>query len=119
MNQRRDDKTSKERRDEKQLDRAVEQTFPASDPVAPKHITGTEAPGSDPARKAPVISPAEVEAATPELAICELCRGSGRVDTVARSEECPQCRGVGKVVVVKHGVDVVRPKPAGSKGETS
>ena len=38
------------------LTRRVEQTFPASDPIAPKSITGTEPPPSDPARTAPVIS---------------------------------------------------------------
>ena len=45
------------------LDKAVEHTFPASDPIAPKHITGTEPPGSDIQRQAPAITKEQVEAA--------------------------------------------------------
>ena len=54
---------SKEREEEKALDRAIEQSFPASDPIPPKHITGTEPPGSDIDRKAPKITRQQVEAA--------------------------------------------------------
>ena len=54
---------SKEREEEKALDRAIEQSFPASDPIPPKHITGTEPPGSDINRKAPKITREQVEAA--------------------------------------------------------
>jgi hypothetical protein len=52
------------RRLEKELDEAVRQTFPASDPIAPRHITGTEPPGSDPHRKTPRITREQIEAAS-------------------------------------------------------
>ncbi len=48
---------------DKELDRTIEQSFPASDPAPPKHITGTEEPGSDINRKAPKITRQQVEAA--------------------------------------------------------
>ncbi|HEX4891936.1 MAG TPA: hypothetical protein VFV47_01515 [Hyphomicrobiaceae bacterium] len=67
------------KQDDKQLDDAVKQTFPASDPIAPKHVTGTEAPAADPSRKAPRISKEEVEAAAVETAECPRCHGTGRV----------------------------------------
>ena len=51
------------KREEKALDRAIEQSFPASDPIPAKHITGTEPPGSDIDRKAPKITRQQVEAA--------------------------------------------------------
>lgn len=60
-------------------DRALEQTFPASDPATPDAITGTEKPGSDIKRKAPRISRAEVEAATQKTVECPMCHGIGRV----------------------------------------
>ena len=71
------------------LDHAVEQTFPASDPIAPKSITGTEPPPSDPARKAPVISREQVEAAAQQ------------------TEECPRCHGTGRVVRANDGKDAL------------
>jgi hypothetical protein len=63
-----------------QIDRALKETFPASDPVQPKRITGTEAPGSDINRKAPRISSEDVQSAA------------------QRTMECPHCHGVGRVV---------------------
>ena len=66
-------------KDEKQLDEAVKQTFPASDPIAPKHVTSTEPPASDPGRKAPKISKEEVDAAAVQTAECPRCNGTGRV----------------------------------------
>ena len=68
---------------ERKLDKAIEQTFPASDPVPPKKITGTEQPGSDPSRKPVEISREEVERAAVE------------------TEECPQCHGTGRIVKAK------------------
>lgn len=83
-------RTTKEQ--ERELDKAVEQTFPASDPVAPHNITGTEPPGSDPKRKAPKIKKEDIEAAAQP------------------TEECPTCHGTGRVAVSVEG-DAVRPKP--------
>ena len=60
-------------------DRALEQSFPASDPVQPKSVTGTEDPGSDIKRKAPKISRHDVEAAAQQTAECPECNGIGRV----------------------------------------
>lgn len=75
---------------ERELDRAVEQTFPASDPIAPNNVTGTEPPGSDPRRKPPIIPKAEIEAAAQP------------------TEECPTCHGTGRLAVPVEG-DPVRP----------
>jgi hypothetical protein len=48
---------------EEKIDEAVEMTFPASDPIAPGHATGTE-PAVRPAdRRAPVVSKEDVERA--------------------------------------------------------
>ncbi len=71
------DKSKKET--DRHLDRSLNETFPASDPVAPKHITGTEPPLSDPGRKAPKLSASEVDAAAVETEECPRCHGSGRV----------------------------------------
>lgn len=75
---------------DRKLDKAVEQTFPASDPVASKGATGTEPPLSDPNRETPVISSEAVEAAMP------------------KTEECPRCHGTGRVVAASDGKDTVR-----------
>lgn len=64
---------------ERRLDEAVRQTFPASDPVSPRHITGTEEPGSDPTRRAPVISSEDVARAAAATETCPRCHGTGRV----------------------------------------
>jgi len=48
---------------EDRIDRALEMTFPASDPPAPGHATGTEPPAQPPSRQARRIGRAEVEAA--------------------------------------------------------
>lgn len=53
---------SRAKKDE-QLDHALEETFPASDPVASGQSTGTEASGRPTDRKAPVISKEEIEMA--------------------------------------------------------
>lgn len=91
---------------DKELDRAVEKTFPASDPIAPGHSTSTEPPGSDPGRQPPVLSPEEVKAAAPETEICPACHGTGKADpTNPSSGKCTQCLGIGRVVVVDDGVD--------------
>jgi hypothetical protein len=52
----------KTRRDGK-LDKAVEQTFPASDPPTPGHATGNEKPSRPTDRQAPVISKEDIERA--------------------------------------------------------
>jgi hypothetical protein len=55
----RDDAKARERK----VDNAVEMTFPASDPTAPGHATGTE-PASRPVnRQAPIISKEDIERA--------------------------------------------------------
>ena len=64
---------------DRHIDRALEQSFPASDPVQPKNVTGTEAPGSSITRKAPKISRADVEAAAQQTVECPECQGVGRV----------------------------------------
>jgi hypothetical protein len=48
---------------EKKLDKAVDMTFPASDPVASGKATGTEPPRRPADRKPPVISKEEIERA--------------------------------------------------------
>ena len=64
---------------ERHLDRALEQSFPASDPVQPKNVTGTEAPCSCITRKATQDVAADVEAAAQQTAECPECHGIGRV----------------------------------------
>ncbi len=94
--------THKTPKDERDLDRAIEKTFPASDPVAPKHITGTEPVGSDPMRKPPKIRREQVEGATPDTEICQRCNGEGTLSTAetegAPTKPCPDCVGLGRVV---------------------
>ena len=48
---------------QKKVDKALDMTFPASDPPASRQATGTEAPGRPSDRQAPVISKEEIEAA--------------------------------------------------------
>jgi hypothetical protein len=64
---------------EEKLDKALEQTFPASDPATPDVITGTEKPGSDIKRKPPEISRQDVEAAAQKTIECPTCHGIGRI----------------------------------------
>lgn len=64
---------------ENHLDKAIEQTFPASDPVAGKNTTGTEQPASDPTRKTPKTSPADVARAAIATETCPCCNGTGKV----------------------------------------
>ena len=56
-------KPSGNRKLEAQLDEALGETFPASDPIAVGHSTSTEAPARPIDRKAPVIDLDEVAAA--------------------------------------------------------
>ena len=70
---------SEVRKGDQQLDRSLEQTFPASDPVSPKKITGTEPLGSDVNRKTRKISSQEVEAASQPTVECPLCHGVGKI----------------------------------------
>lgn len=71
--------------DERTLDRALEQTFPASD-AAPRHsITGTEPLESDPNRKAPRITSQEADDAAQETIECPHCCGTGRL---VRPSDC-------------------------------
>jgi hypothetical protein len=101
---------------EEKLDRAVEMTFPASDPPLPGNPTGNERASQPQGRQAPLISREDVQRArsgsrTPdrELApgddapagtpgtgedICPVCNGRGRVDGAT----CPNCVGRGKVI---------------------
>jgi hypothetical protein len=50
-----------------QLDEALTDTFPASDPIAVGHFTGTEPPARPIDRKAPVIDLDDVAAARRKL----------------------------------------------------
>jgi hypothetical protein len=105
---------------EEKLDRAVEMTFPASDPPLPGNPTGNEGASQPQGRRAPVISRDDVERArdeprahkntqTNDLApgddapagtagtgedICPMCKGRGRLD----EGTCPNCAGRGKVI---------------------
>ena len=73
--------THKTPKDERDLDRAIEKTFTASDPVAPKHIPSTEPVGSDPKRKPPEIQREPVESATTDTDSCARCDGEGTPNT--------------------------------------
>jgi hypothetical protein len=48
---------------QKKVDKALDMTFPASDPPASRQATGTETPGRPSDRQAPLISKDEIEAA--------------------------------------------------------
>ncbi len=81
--------------EEKELDQAIELTFPASDPVATGASTGTERLGSDPMRKPPVITKEQIEDAAAETEECPECRGAATL----KNQECPRCGGHGRVAV--------------------
>jgi hypothetical protein len=51
------------REGQRQLDEAVDMTFPASDPIATGRATGTEPPARPVNRQAPVITREEIERA--------------------------------------------------------
>jgi len=87
--------TSSRRTQDRELDKAIEQTFPASDPTATGSTTSTERPGSDPTRKAPVITKKQIEAAAAETEDCSQCNGTGK----ASERECHHCGGIGRVAV--------------------
>ena len=55
----RDDAKARDRK----VDSAIEMTFPASDPTAPGHATGTEPPSRPANRQAPIISKEDIERA--------------------------------------------------------
>jgi hypothetical protein len=103
--------------DEEKIDRAVEMTFPASDPPLPGNPTGNERATQPANRQAPLISRDDVErarggakaapdqdmapgddapAGTPGTGedICPMCSGRGRVD----GGTCTNCAGRGKVI---------------------
>lgn len=94
--------SSKSASKEKALDKAIEQTFPASDPIAHDAETATERPGSDPARKPPVISKEDVEAAAVQTEDCPRCHGAAR-----EAENCPRCGGTGRVVSAKQNISPI------------
>jgi len=48
---------------QKKVDKALDQTFPASDPPASNQATGTEPPARPASRQAPLISKEQIEAA--------------------------------------------------------
>ncbi len=48
---------------DRKIDKAVEMSFPASDPIATGNATSTEPPARPTDRSAPVISPEEIEQA--------------------------------------------------------
>jgi hypothetical protein len=102
---------------EEKLDRAVEMTFPASDPPLPGNPTGTEDASQPKGRQAPLISSDDVErardepkkaksadlapgdeapAGTPSTGedICPMCNGRGRI----KGATCPNCAGKGTVI---------------------
>jgi hypothetical protein len=55
--------TTRKKKTEKWIDKAVEMTFPASDPVASGQATSTEPPGRPKERKPPIITREEIEQA--------------------------------------------------------
>ena len=55
--------TDKKRETEKKVDKGLDMTFPASDPVATGKATSTEPPRRPKDRKAPVITKEEIEQA--------------------------------------------------------
>jgi hypothetical protein len=57
------EKTMSNSTSDKKHDKAVDMTFPASDPVAPGHPTGTEEPCRPADRKAPKITRKQIEQA--------------------------------------------------------
>jgi hypothetical protein len=81
---------------DRMLDTALENTFPASDPVALNSVRSTEPPGSDPDRRAPMITREQVEAAAPQIETCPRCNGTGRAEQ--GDGECSRCNGTGRVV---------------------
>jgi hypothetical protein len=54
-------------RKQKKVDKALDMTFPASDPPASVHATGNEPPSRPPTRKAARVDPEDVEAAAAPL----------------------------------------------------
>lgn len=95
--------------DDELLDHAIEATFPASDPIAPRHATGIEPPGSDPGRQPPDITRSEIEAAALATETCPLCNGTGKIAADGPdAEDCPQCNGFGRVVRTTEGAEPVR-----------
>jgi hypothetical protein len=50
-------------RKQKKVDKALDMTFPASDPPASKQATGTETPGRPKSRQAPLVSKDDIDAA--------------------------------------------------------
>jgi hypothetical protein len=54
---------NKKKKKEKKLDKAVDMTFPASDPPAAGKSTSTEPPRRPADRKAPIVTKEEIEAA--------------------------------------------------------
>lgn len=81
--------------EEKELDQAIEQTFPASDPIAIGCPTGTEHLGSDPTREPPTITKEQIEDAAAETEECPECGGAATLN----NQECPRCGGHGRVAV--------------------
>jgi len=81
---------------EKDVDKAVEMTFPASDATTPGHATSTEPAMRPTDRRAPVISKDDIEAAAKgaeRKSACPSCGGSGKVGDA----RCPKCAGIGAV----------------------
>lgn len=66
-------------KEDRKLDRALEETFPASDAVPSHGETGTEPLGSDPHRKAPRITKDQVADAAVDTVECPQCAGTGRL----------------------------------------
>jgi hypothetical protein len=50
-------------RKQKKVDKALDMTFPASDPPASNQSTGTETPGRPTSRQAPIVSKDDIDAA--------------------------------------------------------
>ena len=106
-------KAPKRKNTEVELDRAIEQSFPASDPVAPKHITSTEPPGSEINRKPPDITPEAVKAAAlpdgrPPVPATPVQKKAG-AQPGASQVPCPHCEGTGYLSVDEQGTPTARP----------
>ena len=89
---------------QRKVDRALDMSFPASDPPASGRSTGTEPPARPSSRQAPRVSKAEIEAAAgrkPEAEARKRHRGVGRTglrrgDEVDDSEEQEGLGGEGR-----------------------
>jgi hypothetical protein len=80
-------------RKSRQLDEALDMTFPASDPPAVGEPTSTEAPRRPVDRRTPPISKEQVEAASRKGRVHRSPKQGGKPDPNAPSEPVPKVKG--------------------------